>query len=118
MWGVTVGHAAILQVTSRAIRGDSLLLKVCAQEIRGARRLHGGSDPDETTLATLIASVILERPTCLTCVSAKVGATNLYTLRTIERIAERTLRVSIERGGRCRACGSTLGPVFSVERAK
>jgi hypothetical protein len=92
MWGATIEHAAILGATARAIRADSLMLKVHAQKVRRARPVSGGSDLGETTLAGLIISVILERPTCLTCVSAKVGAN--------------------------RACGSTLGPVFSVERAK
>ena len=35
--------AALLQATARALRIDSLILKVRAQEVRGARRIHGGS---------------------------------------------------------------------------
>jgi hypothetical protein len=57
----------------------------------------------------------LERPTCLACISAKTGLVRLDAVRTIERIG-RSLVVAIEQGGRCRACGSTLGPVYSLDR--
>jgi hypothetical protein len=61
-----------------------------------------------------IVSVILERPTCLICVSNKVGASRLETLRSIERMGK-TVSIKVEYGGeRCRACGSTIGPIYSI----
>ena len=70
---------------------------------------------DQATLAGLIVSVILERPTCLVCVAAKVGQTQLATLRAIERIGK-TLHLDRPAGERCRACGSTVAPVFVLSR--
>lgn len=66
-----------------------------------------------STLLGLIASVILERPTCLACIAAKVNATEVETLRALDAMM-RTMRVTAERSGRCRACGSTTGPIYSV----
>src|SRR5205085_12398943 len=65
MWGVTILRSAIIQATATAIRVDSLMLKIRARQVRGARTLCGGSDLEHTVLAALIVSVILERPTCL-----------------------------------------------------
>ena len=42
----------------------------------------------DETLAVLITSVILERPTCLLCVTAKVGATMLAVVCAMERIGQ------------------------------
>ena len=70
---------------------------------------------DDTGLAVLVVSVVLERPTCIICIADKVGATKLDTLRCLERMMA-TVQVSIEKSGRCRACGSTVAPVFSVGR--
>ena len=65
-------------------------------------------------LSGLIVSVILERPTCLICLSDKVGASRLETLRTIERMTK-TVAIKVEYGEeRCRACGNTLGPIYSI----
>lgn len=69
----------------------------------------------DETLAVLITSVILERPTCLLCVTAKVGATMLAVVCAMERIGQ-TVRVRAVNDERCRACGSTLGPVYSLTR--
>jgi hypothetical protein len=107
----------LFHFTAQAIRADSLILKVRAQEVRCARRLHGASDRDDDTLTVLVVSVILERATCLICIASKVGATKLEGLRSLERMAA-TVHVAIEQAGRCRACGSTLGPVFSLDRTK
>jgi hypothetical protein len=70
---------------------------------------------DDATQAGVIVAAILERPTCLICVTAKAGMTSLDVVRTIERIGQ-TLVVTIEQGGRCRVCWSTLGPVYSLGR--
>ena len=43
--GVYSGEAALLRETARAIRADSLILKVRAHEVCGARRIHGASGP-------------------------------------------------------------------------
>jgi hypothetical protein len=77
--------------------------------------LSGVSTMPETSLAVLITSVILERPTCLICITAKVGADKLAVVRALERIGG-TLTVQVANDERCRACGSTLGPVYSLER--
>jgi hypothetical protein len=70
---------------------------------------------DQATQAGLIVAVILERPTCLLCIVAKAGLTSLDVVRCLERIG-RHLAVRVERGDRCRLCGSTVGPVYSVGR--
>ena len=75
MWGATITHSAILVATATAICADSLVLKVRAQQVRGARTLCGGSDLDDSVLAALIVSVILERPTCLLCIALARSAT-------------------------------------------
>jgi hypothetical protein len=110
--------AAVLQATARSLRADSLALKVRAQEVRGAHRIHGSSDGrriDDSTLTGLIISIIVERPLCLSCIATKASARQLEALRCIERI-QATLRVVMEPGERCRACGSTIGPVYSLPR--
>jgi hypothetical protein len=61
----------------------------------------------------LVTAVILERPTCLICVCAKVGATQLDVVRAMERVGE-TVRMEVLHDERCRACGSTLGPVYAL----
>ena len=71
--------------------------------------------PDDTALVILVTTVILERPTCLVCLCAKVGADQLSIVHVMERIS-RTVKVQVERNERCRAYGSTLGPVYSVTR--
>ena len=118
--GVNCAESALLQDTARANRADSLILKAHAQEVRGARRLHGASDhpePDEPSLIVLITSVILDRPTCLLCLAAKVGATKLGVVRAMERIAV-TVQIATAMDDRCRACGNTLGQVYSLIRRK
>jgi hypothetical protein len=64
----------------------------------------------------VLVSVIVERPTYLPCTAAKVGETQLGTLRAIERMGT-LLRLTVEPGGRCRSCGRTVGPVYWLARA-
>jgi hypothetical protein len=113
--GVTCVEAAVLCNTARAIRSDSLMVKVRAQEVRGVRSVCGGSVPDHRTLAALVVSVILERPTCLLCIAPKVGADDWAVLQTLERISE-TIEVTTEHTEPCRACGTLVHPVYSLPR--
>jgi hypothetical protein len=115
MWGAALEEAAILQATSRETIAESLMLKFRARELCDGRRMCGGSEADEATLSARIVSVILERPTCLTCIAPKVGAPALAVVRTIEGIGK-TLKVQVANGERCRACGSYLGPTYSLRR--
>src|SRR5215208_4820540 len=115
MWGPAVESSTILRTTAREIRADSLVLTVHACDVGRGRRLCGGSDPDRIGLAALVVSVILERPTCLTCIAAKVGAPVLAVVRTVEGIGG-TINVKIANDERCRMCGSTLGPTYSLPR--
>jgi hypothetical protein len=69
----------------------------------------------DDVLASLVVSVIMERPLCLACIATKVNATQRETLRTIERVSP-VVRISVEKRGRCRACGGVIGPIYSVER--
>ena len=115
MWGATVEYSATLQATSLEICAESLSITVRAREARGGLRLCGGSDLDQEYLTVLVVSVILERPTCLTCIAAKVDAPALTVVRAIERIGE-TVNVQVVDDERCRMCGSTLGPTYSLPR--
>jgi hypothetical protein len=79
----------------------------------------GGADEahpvDDANLMGLIAAVILERPTCLGCLAMKVSAPMPSVLRVLERIGK-SMTVHITNNERCRACGSTEGPVYSLKR--
>jgi uncharacterized protein with PIN domain len=70
---------------------------------------------DDASLLVSVTSVILERPTCLLCVAAKVGESTLSVERTVDRIGK-TMTVHIANNERCHACGRTLGPVYSLTR--
>src|SRR5688572_16545475 len=87
------------------------------RSLRHVFPLCGGSsdDPDVVTLSARIVAVILERPTCLTCLAPKVGAPSRNVLRAIESIGQ-TVNVRIAQGERCRACGSTVSPTYSLPR--
>jgi hypothetical protein len=64
---VTTSIALVAE--ARAIRRTALWLKVHAQQVRGARVLHGASDDD----AASVLSLILERTLCTACVARKTG---------------------------------------------
>lgn len=70
---------------------------------------------DDTTLIVLIASLIVERPTCVVCLSAEVGAEKLSVVVAIERIG-RSIQINIANDERCRTCDSTSRPVYSLDR--
>ena len=70
---------------------------------------------DEASQLAVVTSIILERPTCLLCITAKAGEDKLAVIRAMDSIGT-TIRVDGETGERCRACGSTLRPVYSLIR--
>ena len=107
MWSGAVEHAAILQVTARATRADSLMLKVRAQEVRGARRLHGASDADSPPNldASLIGSAITEASLCGDCLARKTGIPRGQVRDSVTRTAG-TGKVN-SRIDRCDACLKT-----------
>jgi hypothetical protein len=117
MWGVTVECSAMLQATAREACAESLALRIHAHDVRGDRPVCGGSDLQRPGLATLVVSVILQRPTCLNCIAEKVGAPALAVVRAIESIGETVnVRITNPNNERCRMCGSTLGPTYSLPR--
>lgn len=69
---------------------------------------------DDAMFAGFILSVIMRQPTCLACVATKAGETQPKTLRTIERIGT---QIRTEEQGRCRQCGTSAGPVYSIARS-
>jgi hypothetical protein len=114
MWAAAVQCSAILEATSREIIAESLMLKVRAREAcHHARRLCGGSDADEPGLAPRIVTIILEQPTCLRCIVRQVDAPALTVIRAMERIRAHVV-VEVSGDTRCRACGSSLGPICSL----
>jgi hypothetical protein len=71
-----------------------LLLKVRAQEVRRARRLHGASDVDEP----LVASTLNSSALCAECIARKTGLA-------VTRIDEVTLAMHTSaKVARCNAC--------------
>ena len=62
-----------------------------------------------------IVAVMLERETCLTCLSAKVGVTARDAARLLEAIA-RIMRFNAQARGRCRMCDARVGPIYRMER--
>jgi hypothetical protein len=70
---------------------------------------------DDAKRVGLIVSMILERPTCLRCISFKVEATKLETLLVMRRMAG-TLPAEMRIGDPCRVCGSTHDPVYVASR--
>ena len=65
--------------------------------------------------AALVTAIILERPTCLTCLSQKTGLSVAEIRATLVRI-QVALALQVHRGQeRCRACGTTVD-VISIAR--
>jgi hypothetical protein len=104
MWGVTVEYAAIVQATSRELCADSLILKVRAQEVRGARRLHGASDVDGPSNldASVIASLIGDASLCGDCLARKTGIPLRQVGNSVTRIRG-TMKVT-SKIARCDGC--------------
>jgi len=70
---------------------------------------------DDAKRVGLIVSMILERPTCLRCISFKVEATKLETLLVMRQMVG-TVPAEMRIGDPCRVCGSTLDPVYVASR--
>ena len=70
---------------------------------------------DDAKLVGLIVSIILERPTCLRCISVKINAKKMDTLLAMRRIVG-TVPAEMHVGEHCRVCGSTLDPVYVAAR--
>jgi hypothetical protein len=101
----------------RVRRGLSRAPKRDDRETSKPSRHPGPERPtDVAALVAAIKSLILERPLCLSCIAKKVDTTELAALRTIEPLQAR-VRLIAQRGARCRACDSTVGPVYSIDRA-
>ena len=54
---------------AQTARWDALVIKAHAQEVRGARRLFGGSTADNPEIVSLIRALRL----CTTCIGSKIG---------------------------------------------
>ena|SRR5947207_209303 len=61
--------AGRLCATAQALRWDALVIKAHSQEVRGARRLFGGSTADNPEIVSLIRALML----CTTCIGFKIG---------------------------------------------
>ena len=70
---------------------------------------------DDAKLVGLIVSMILERPTCLRCITARTEVTKLAALLAMRRIVG-TVPAEMRIGETCRLCGSTLDPVYLASR--
>ncbi len=71
--------------------------------------------PDEAAQGRRMVAVILERPTCLTCLAAKVGVTMRDAARALDWIAG-IVRFNAQASGHCRLCDCVVGPVYSIAR--
>ena len=69
----------------------------------------------DTKRVGVIVAMIVERATCLRCISAKIEATKLDTLRAMQRIAG-AVPAEMRTGEPCRVCGSMLDPVYLAAR--
>ena len=101
--GVHCGEAAHLQDIARANRSDSVFLKVRAQEVRGARRLHGGSDtaPRHPLLASLLAASAI----CADCIALRLGMARCEAYDALQRLV-RTWRSTRRSPAAVGACAS------------
>ena len=70
---------------------------------------------DAAKLAGIIVATILERPTCVRCISAKISATKMDTLLAMRRLVG-AVPVEMHVGERCRVCDSTSNPVYVAAR--
>jgi hypothetical protein len=70
---------------------------------------------DDAKLVGVIVAMILERPTCVRCISARIECTKMDTLLAMRRIAG-AVPAEMRTGEPCRVCGSTLGPVYLAAR--
>lgn len=66
--------------------------------------------------SALIAVLILDRPLCLDCISAKSNIARAEVDRCLDAIAQAPLELRRAENGRCRNCGED-DVVFSLHRA-
>lgn len=66
----------------------------------------------ETT--AIVTALILERPLCMNCITARTGVPAAEIDATLARI-QTVLHVERHTMDRCRSCG-TVGPVLSLQR--
>jgi len=96
--GVYCDESAVLQDTARANRAASFMLKVRAQEVRGARRICGGSSADTWEITSLINDVAL----CTTCIGFRIGVPRKRVDATLKELGRTlALRTAV---ARCQAC--------------
>jgi hypothetical protein len=65
--------------------------------------------------AALIAVLLVERPTCVNCISERAGVLVEEARRYLREIGT-SLDVVLDLNERCRTCGG-VGPAYSVRRA-
>lgn len=70
---------------------------------------------DDAKLVGLIVSMILERATCVRCISAKINAPKMDTLLAMRRIVG-IVPVEMRVGEPCRVCDSKSDPVYVASR--
>ena len=70
---------------------------------------------DDPAQAALIVAMILERPTCLDCLAAKIGRIPRDVVRALEWIAN-TLRFHAQARAYCGLCDLVVGPVYQIAR--
>lgn len=70
---------------------------------------------DDAKLVGLILSMILERATCVRCISARINATKMDTLLAMRRIVG-IVPVEMHVGDPRRVCDSTSDPVYVATR--
>jgi hypothetical protein len=99
MWDVAVERSKVLIADARAIRTDSLIIKVRAQRARRARSIIGSSDDLD---APLLASLIRDAVLCGDCLARKTGVPRWRVDDAARRIAEK-VEITTE-FGRCEAC--------------
>ena len=74
-----------------------------------------GKSPDDPWVGILIASVIVERPSCLGCIADEVNASQLAVRTALERLGK-TRPLTILTHERCQVCRKSLRPVYSLAR--
>jgi hypothetical protein len=65
--------------------------------------------------AALIAVMLVERPTCVECITAKAGLSVAQARRYLREIAI-SVDLQLQPSERCRTCGNS-GPVYFVRRS-
>ena len=70
---------------------------------------------DDVKVVAVIVAMIVERPTCVRCLSARIEAPKLDTLQAMRRIAG-AVPAEMRTGEPCRVCGSSSDPVYVAAR--